>query len=71
MGYMVNPGWTLKQEIHDPTDDNFAFEVEVQLSDHQLTPNDTKIDVNFAIKFNEIIIVGEILLFLTFYCVNP
>jgi len=59
LGYVLNTGWTLKQNVHTPSDDEFAFEAEVQLSDHHLTPNDAEIEVYFAVRFNDIISVGE------------
>ncbi len=58
MGYVANPGWSLRQNVHTATDDQFNVEVEVQLSDQALTANDATFDVHFAVQFGDIIVVG-------------
>ena len=60
LGYITNSGISRKQKNHDPaTDDMFRVEVGIQMADMDETDGATDHKIYFAVKFGEIIVVGE------------
>ncbi len=59
LGYITNAGFTKRSGTHKTTDDHFAVEVQVQMSDHPLTEAEKSFDVYFAVKMVETIVVGK------------
>ena len=60
-GYVVNPGTTFTQKRYNQTEDNqFGIEVEIQMSDHELTGQDKEFKVLIGVKYGETLVSGMV-----------
>ena len=59
LGYIMNPGFTGRRGENDTDHNVFRMKAEVELADHVNTSDGTIVDVHFAVKFGDIIVVGE------------
>ncbi len=60
LGYVINSGMTFMQGVYNATyDDQFAIQVQIQMSDHPLTANNTNFNIYFSVQFDDVIAVSE------------
>lgn len=54
LGYVTNAGFTQKRDLYNEhTDDVFAIQVEVEMSDHADTIDGAEFDILFAVSFGD------------------
>ena len=62
-GYIINSGATVKQGVHNDTEDDvFAISFEVQLLDHPDAFSNAIINVLLSVNFGNVIITSKILM---------
>lgn len=59
LGYVTNGGFTCLQGKHSERDDRFTLEVKVKVTGHTLNTPGSVHELFAAVKFGDVIIVGE------------
>ena len=59
LGYVTNRGWSSKRGAYKSEDDQFVLSAEMEMSDHPLTQHDESFEVLMAVKYDDVIVVGN------------